>query len=464
MRLQVRRMLRARAILLTLGFALLLPLIMLKSSEGLAAAAEPSKPAQAAPVVVIPVHSTIETGLQRFLERAFQEAQEARAVSIVLDIDTLGGRVDSAEEIGQLVRSSSIPTVAFVHGKAVSAGSYIALNANQIVMQPGSSIGAASVVDAGGNEVESAKVVAHWASEMKAAAELRGRNPQIAEAMVDKNTGVTMSQINRTVQKGQIVSLTAEEAVKVGYAEKLAGNLQEVVQFIGGEGHPVVTIDLSGAEQFARFITQPWVSMLLLFLGIAGVAIELFVPGFGLPGIMGLLGFGLYFFGHYIAGFAGVEDLVLFAIGILLLIIEVFVSSFGIIGILGAACLIGSVIMAAYNTKRAALNLGLAFVLAIIVVAIVIRVFKHRGVWNRFILREQLTTEKGYTAAPTRLDLIGQTGRSITPLRPAGTAMFGEERVDVVTAGDFIAAGREIVVLQVEGVRVIVREKPQGPV
>ncbi|CAG7606128.1 hypothetical protein PAESOLCIP111_00883 [Paenibacillus solanacearum] len=423
------------------------------------AEAEPGAPPAAAPVVVIPVHQTIETGLEQFLKRAFRETQEMRAMYIVLDINTLGGRIDSAEQIGEMIRESPIPTIAYVHGKAVSAGSYIAMNAGKIAMEPGSSIGAAAVVDASGKEVDNVKVISHWSSQMKSAAELRGRNARIAEAMADKNVGVTMPEIGRTVEKGQILSLTAEEAVKVGYAETLASSVQDVIRFIKAEDHPVVNIELSAAERFARFITQPWVSMLLLFIGIAGVAIEIFVPGFGVPGILGLLGFGFYFFGHYIAGFAGIEDLVLFALGIVLLMIEVFVSSFGILGILGAISLISGVVMAAYNTQKAMLNLGIAFVLAIVVVAIVIKYFKHRGVWNRFILSEQLTSDQGYTSAKSRTDLIGATGQALTPLRPSGTALFGEERIDVVTSGDFIPAGRQVIVIQSEGSRVVVKEK-----
>ncbi|WP_082420658.1 nodulation protein NfeD [Paenibacillus sp. A3] len=423
-----------------------------------ASAESSSAPSKAAPVVVIPVHQTVENGLQTFLQRALQEAQSMGAYYVVLDVDTLGGRVDSAQEIGQLIKNSPVPTIAYVHGKAISAGSYIALNAGKIAMEPGSSLGAAAVVDGAGNEIESVKVVSYWSGQMKAAAELRGRKTQIAEAMVDKNVGVSMPEIGRTVPKGEILTLTAEEALKVGYAEKMAGSLQEVVQFIGGEEHPLVTLEPSLAESFARYVTQPWVSTLLLIIGIAGIAIELFVPGFGLPGIVGVLGFGLYFFGHYIAGFAGFEEIALFIAGILLLVIEVFVSSFGILGFLGAACLISGVVLAAYNTKAAAMNLGIAFVIAFVVVAVVVKYFKHRGVWNRFVLREKLTEEKGYVSASSRSDLLGRSGKAVTPLRPAGTALFGDERVDVVTVGDFVESGRTVKVTHVEGVRVVVQE------
>lgn len=458
------------ALLLRTGMLLLAALFMLAGwipvsaavqETGQTAPAVSSQAPLSAPVVVIPVHKTIEAGLEKFLTRAVHEAAEAQAMYIVLDIDTLGGEVIAAEEIGELIRGSKVPTIAYVHGKAVSAGSYIALNAVQIAMEPGSSIGAAAVVDGSGNEIDNVKVVAHWASEMRAAAELRGRDPQIAEAMVDKNVGVTMQPIGRDVPKGQLVSLTAEEAVKVGYAEVLAKDLGEVIRHIGGTEHPLLTMKPTPAETFSRWITDPVVSTLLLFIGIAGIAIELFVPGFGIPGILGLLGFGLYFFGHYIVGFAGVEDIALFIIGVVLLIIEIFVSSFGILGILGIVCLFSSVVMAAYNTKQAALNLSIAFVLAVIVLAIFIKIFKHRGVWNRFILRDSLTTEEGYTSADSRTELVGRTGTALTPLRPAGTVQIGEDRIDVVTSGEFIPAGTSVIVIQVEGSRIVVRKEEE---
>lgn len=425
------------------------------------AASAPSAPPLAAPVVVIPVDRTIESGLERFLQRAFAEAQELHAMHIILDIDTLGGSVESAEHIGQLVKESQIPTIAYVRGKAISAGAYIALNANRIAMEPGSSMGAAAVVDASGSEIENVKVISYWSGQMKAAAELRGRNTQVAEAMVDKRVGLSLPELGREVPKGQILTLTAGEAIKVGYAETIAADLQEVVRFIGGENHPLVTVEPSAAEQVARLVTQPWVSVLLLMIGIAGIAIELLVTGFGIAGVLGVLGFGLYFFGHYIAGFAGVEDVALFIAGIFLLILEIFVSSFGILGILGAACLFSGVVLSAYNMKLAALNLGIAFVAAVIVVIIAVRIFQHRGVWNRFILRDKLTTEEGYVSTVTRRELVGKIGTSLTPLRPAGTAEFDGERLDVVADGAFIPANRTVAITFVEGSRIVVKEVKQ---
>ncbi|MCZ8518715.1 MULTISPECIES: NfeD family protein [Paenibacillus] len=444
---------RLAVMLLLLPFLLGLPV---GAAEADASAA--SSTPQASPVVVIPVHQSVESGLQAFLERAFREAEEMNAHTIILDLDTFGGRVDSAQAIGELVKNSPVPTIAYVRGKALSAGSYIALNAGKIAMEPGSSMGAAAVVDGAGNEIENIKIISAWSGLMKGAAELRGRSPAIAEAMVDKNAGVDLPQIGRSVPKGQILTLTADEAVKVGYAEAVAADLDSVAALMGGSGHPLVNLEPSLAERVARFVTEPWIASLLLMVGIAGILIELFVPGFGVPGLLGLLGFGLYFFGHYIAGFAGFEEMALFAAGILLLVAEIFVSSFGILGLLGAAALVSGVVMAAYNTRQAVWNLGAASIVALVVAGVVIWIFRRRGVWNRFILSERLTTEQGYVSANRREDLLGATGRSLTSLRPSGTAQFGEERVDVVTQGEFMPAGSLLIVTQVEGARVVVKE------
>lgn len=426
------------------------------SKTTLQTSAEPVSPGKL--VYVIPVHQTVESGLYSFLERAFEDAERAAAAAIVLDIDTLGGRLDSAEMIGKLIRSSSVPTTAFVHGRAVSAGSYIALNAGKIVMEPGSTIGSAAVVDSSGSEVENAKVVSHWASEMRSAAELRGRNPVIAEGMVDKNAVVDMPQIGRKSGPGEIVSLTAEEAVKVGYAEKIASTLDETVEFIGLKDATILLFEPTFAEKLARFLVNPVIMTILLIVGIAGVAIELLVPGFGLPGILGVSGFALYFFGHYVAGFAGVEDVVLFVVGIVLLGVEIFVPSFGILGILGIIAIIGGVVMAAFDTGNAVISLGISFVLAAILVVVVARVFRRYGVWNKFILRDELNTESGYVSHSSKDHLFGAVGTSVTPLRPAGTAEFWDEQVDVMTEGEFIDSGRTVKVVKVEGNRVIVKQ------
>ncbi|WP_054026959.1 NfeD family protein [Bacillus sp. FJAT-28004] len=410
-------------------------------------------------VYVIPVKQTVESGLQSFLERAFKEAEEAKAEHVILVINTLGGKVVNAEQIGHLIRESTIPTTAFVEGKAVSAGTYIALNADNIIMQPGSTIGAAAVVDGSGTLADNPKTISFWTSEMSESAGLQGRDKRIAVAMVDPNVTVELKdKLGRDKLKGEILTLSASEAEKVGYSEHTAANVDEAIKWLGLEGRTQIEVVPSLAENVARWLLNPIVMTILLILGIAGIVIEMIVPGFGVPGVVGILSFALYFFGHYVAGFAGMESVVLFVIGIALLIIEVFVPSFGILGLLGSAALVAGVVTAASDPMTAFISIVIALVVAVILIVIFVRMNKSRGIWNKFILREKLTTEQGFVSADMKDSLLGMQGTTITPLRPAGTIVIDDKRIDVVTSGEFIDSNRMVIVIKAEGTWVVVKE------
>ncbi|MHA6530350.1 NfeD family protein [Paenibacillus sp. BAC0078] len=410
------------------------------------------------PVFIIPVDQEIERGLQSFLERGFQEAANYGAVLIVLEIDTPGGLVNSAEQIGTLVRDSKIPTAAYIKGDAASAGSYIALNAGSIIMKPGSMIGAASLVDGSGKSVNDAKMVSYWKSKMVGAASLNGRDPEIAAGMMDVNLSVNKPELGVSKSKGQIIALSSSEALKAGYADSIASTPEEAITWLGYSTADIFRVEHTGAEKMSHFLTNPIIMTILLFVGIAGIVIELLVPGFGAPGIIGTLAFALYFFGNYVAGFAGAETWLLFILGLVMLVLELFVPSFGILGLLGSVSLVAGVVRAAYSYTHALFSLGIAFAAAAVVIIIVAVTFKERGIWNRFILQDSLTKEQGFVPVLEKLNLIGSMGVSLTPLRPAGTAMVGGERVDVVTEGSFISAGMPISVVKVEGGRVVVKE------
>ncbi|MEK4994606.1 MULTISPECIES: NfeD family protein [Paenibacillus] len=410
------------------------------------------------PVFIIPVDQKIERGLQSFLERGFEEAANYGAVLILLEVDTPGGLVKSAEEIGTMVRESEIPTAAYIKGDAASAGSYIALNAGAIIMKPGSMIGSASLVDMNGQKVDDAKMISYWRSKMIGAAALNDRDPDIAAGMVDSNLVVDKPELGVTKTQGEIIALSSEEALKAGYADQITDTPEEAIQWLGYTTDDIFRIEHTGAEKMSQFLTNPIIMTILLFIGITGVVIELIVPGFGAPGIIGTLAFVLYFFGNYVAGFAGAETWLLFIIGLVMLVLELFVPSFGILGLLGSVSLVAGVVRAAYSYKHALLSLGISFVAATIVVVIVAVIFKERGIWNRFILKESLTKDQGFVPVEEKLSLLGTTGTSITPLRPSGTAMIGGERVDVVTEGSFISANAPVSVIKVEGGRIVVKE------
>ncbi|WP_046214710.1 NfeD family protein [Paenibacillus wulumuqiensis] len=425
-------------------------------------AASPSAGATSSGAVyVIPIDREIENGLQKFLARGLQEAEQNKASWVLLEMSTPGGEVRAAEGIGQMIRNSAVPTAVLVQDRAASAGSYIALNADKIYMQPGSMIGAAAVVDGKGQPINDAKLVAYWKSEMRSAAQLNSRNPDIAAGMTDVNMTVAMPEIDQTKEKGQIISLTAQEAQKVGYAEGVVSSVNEAVAALGHSPADIVRVEPSIGENIARFLTNPIVATILLFIGIAGIAIEILVPGFGIPGIIGVVAFGLYFFGGYAAGFSGSETWILFGVGLVLLILEVFIPSFGILGVLGAASLITGVVKAAYDTSNALLSLGIAFGVAAIFVSIVAVIFKERGIWNRFILKEQLSSDQNYMSNLQREQLLGLEGVSLTPLRPSGTIIVDGQHLDVVTQGVYIDKNCPVRIIRIDGSRIIVDEKAE---
>ncbi|MBO9597113.1 MAG: nodulation protein NfeD [Cohnella sp.] len=409
-------------------------------------------------VYVIPVKMTVESGLASFLDRALTEAEDARASLVVLDFDTPGGRLDTAEKIGKRIRETTAPTVAFVSGKAASAGAYLALNAGDIAMAPATTIGAAMIVDQNGNAVDNPKYVSFWSQEMAGAAELNGRNSDIAVKMVDPSRELTVPELGETYKAGTILSLSAEKALKVGYADTIAKSVEEVIAWKGLQDRPVIEVKLTLSEHVSEFLTSPGITALLLIVGIAGVAIELLVPGFGVPGIVGVVAFGLYFFGQFVAGFAGMEAVVLFVIGLILLVSELFIPSFGILGILGIAAVISGITMGAKDTGDALSTLGLSALIALVIIAVFVYIFRKRGVWNRFILREALTTEQGYVPNNPRESWIGREGVTQSELRPSGIAEIEGERVDVITGGEFVERGRHVRIVAVDGTRVVVQE------
>ncbi len=412
-------------------------------------AAEPSGAGKV--VYWIPVEQEVERGLSAFLERALTEAEEARAEAVVLEIDTLGGEVEAALEIGKLIRRSSVPVIAYIRGEAISAGAYISLNADQILMAPGSAMGAAEPRTFSG-EVADPKTVAFWSSNMRAAAEQGGRNGDVAAAMVDRNV-----EIKGLKKKGELLSLSAEQAVEWDMADRIVPSEREVLPAIGLGDAEVVEVELTPAEKFARWVTSPYVVPILLLLGLGGIALELLTPGFGVPGAVGLLSFGLYFFGHYLAGLAGLETVLLFVVGIVLMVIELFVPGWGIFGVLGLISLGTAVVLAAYDPAFGIISLSVALAITLIGVWIAVKVFGVKGVWAKIILKESQQNESGYTSSRDWKHLVGKQGVTLTPLRPAGWVQVDGEKYDVVSDGGMIPAKTAVKVVHVEGSRIVVR-------
>ncbi len=212
------------------------------------------------------------------------------------------------------------------------------------------------------------------------------------------------------------------------------------------------------AVKIARFLTNPVVVPILLSIGSLGLVAELYSPGFGLPGLTGLTSLLLFFYGHYVAGLAGMEAIVFFVLGIAFIVAELFVPG-GILGVLGFASIVASLYIASGNVMNMTISLLIAFVIAIVASILLVKVFgKRMKLFNKFILRDSTNTKSGYVSNKSRNDLIGKEGTALTILRPSGTALIIDERVDVVSEGTYIEKGQKIKVVKVEGSRIVVRE------
>lgn len=404
----------------------------------------------------VPIEKEVEKGLLAFLERAFSEAKENEAEAIILEIHTPGGFVDAADDIGKLIDESGIRVIAFINSKAHSAGAFIALHADEIYMTKSATMGAAAVIDSAGNAADE-KANSAWLAQMEAAAEKSGRDPKYALAMANKS--IDLAEYRAPI--GELLTLTAHEAVEVKYAEGIANSVEEVLTLAGLAGSEIVNVDVTFAEQLARIITNPVVVPILLSIASLGLVLELYSPGFGIPGLMGLSSLGLFFFGHMVAGFAGYEILIVFVIGFILLIAEFFVPG-GVVGIIGLVLILGSVLFTGANFVHMAYSILIAMIIAVIGMVIVMRFFgKKLHVFNRLILTDATTTEEGYVSNVNRIELIGKVGITITPLRTAGTISIGNERIDVVSEGGYIDAGKQVEVIKVEGSRIVVRDRTE---
>jgi membrane-bound serine protease (ClpP class) len=404
-------------------------------------------------VHVIPIEKEVERGLQAFLTRAIKEAVEEGTDHIIFEINTPGGRVDSAGEIARLLQDIKVPTTSFIVNKALSAGSYIALNTDYIYMKPQATMGASGVITSDGNAADE-KAQSAWIAAMKSAAESKGRDPLYAMAMADKS--IDLPELD--AGKGKFLTLGPSQAIKVGYSEGTVADRQELLQDLGLENATVVEKEPTLAEEIARFLTHPVVIPILLSLASLGLVVELYSPGFGVAGIMGLVSLVLFFYGHIVAGLAGMEAVILLILGIVLIIAEFFVPG-GILGLLGTASVIGSLFMSGYDIGHMAMSIAIAFLLSIIVSVILFRrIGMDKGIFRHIILKDQTSTELGYVSSVNRLELIGLEGVTVTPLRPAGTAVFDDERLDVVSEGRFIDQNEKVKIVKVEGVRIVVRQ------
>jgi membrane-bound serine protease (ClpP class) len=397
------------------------------------------------PVVVIPITGTVDDGMAHLVERSVNEANQTNARAIVLTVNSPGGLVSSAFAIRDALFSAQEPVEAYVSQRAYSAAALITLSAGQIVMAPGASIGAAEPIPS------TVKMISALRGEFESTAERNHRSPQIAGAMVDKN--VSLPQYKRD---GAILTLNTDDAVRSRIAQGTAPTLDAALSQFHLGGAPLVTEGYTFGELLARFATDPVVSGLLLTLGMLGLLIEMQTMH-GIAGVIGVGSLALFFGSHVYAGFSNELVIVLAVAGLLGILWELHVvPGHGLPGILGAGALLVAVLLA-FGLPFFFVGietLATAIVLTVIGFSLTVRSVPQNAWAHRLALSAAQGPE--YVTSADFGAFRGRAGTAASYLRPAGIASIDGRRVDVLTEGEFIAAGTPIRVVRVEGARIFV--------
>ncbi|WP_300457932.1 NfeD family protein [Desulfobacula sp.] len=453
-------------------------------------------------VYIIPVTGTVEPGMAAYVKRALEEIQDEKEAVFVFKLDTFGGRVDAALDIVDFI--SNIPqgkTIAFVEKRAISAGALIALSSNVLFMKKNTLIGDCAPITQTqeGQKMAGEKIQTVLRARFRALAKKNNYPVVLAESMVTIDMEVysvvmegqktymdkisfddltedekkKISAKKTIVAKGELLTMDDAEAFDLGFSQKSVTDIQEVLSLLGYESMDIITIEESWSESLVRRL-QPILPILML-IGIGAIYTEIKAPGFGLPGMVGILCLGLVFCNQYLVGLADYTELLLLLIGVLLLGVEVFVlPGFGVAGISGLLFIAAGLVLSfqgfvvpdpAFPWEGKLLMKNLAQVLGSFMLAFFISLFMIRFVLPQFskIVNGpylDATLESSHVDVTTALGIEpGDTGLAHTFLRPAGKVMINDKKIDAITRGDFIEQGTIVVIDRIDQNRVIVKPK-----
>ncbi|MDR0993694.1 MAG: ATP-dependent Clp protease proteolytic subunit [Verrucomicrobiota bacterium] len=446
------------------------------SQEGAAAPEE-------APVYILPIRGQIEGAMLYVLRRGLAEADQKQAAAVLLVMDTPGGTLATATDIVRAIQASRVPVYTFVENQALSAGAIIALSTKKIFMAPGTVIGDALPIlmsPWGGIQEMSPsveeKAVSSVAALIRAAAQAAGHDPDLGEKMVRRELDYAVD--GKVISPaGQLLTLTADEAAQRRadgtpvLSAGTAATVETVLDRLNLAQAPRHEMEVRTAEKVARWIAAA--APILMMLGFLGIYIEFKMPGIGLPGILGALCLALFFWGHHIAGLAGMEDLLLLGAGVALVALDMFIiPGFGIMAVLGILLILLSLIgsmthplpglplalpgwaevqTALTKTMLAIAGTGLA-------AGVLSRFLPKSRLFRRLTLTSATRADEGYTASQDFSGWLGQTGVALTPLHPSGVIRIGDQRLDVITEGEFLDAGTAVRVAVANGNHVVVQK------
>ena len=418
-------------------------------------------------VFLMKITSEIDPRTNRYTKLALEEADRINADLVILELDTYGGAVNDADDIRTRILEFDKPIYAFINKDAASAGALISIACDSIYMTPGASIGAATVVVATG-EAEPDKYQSYMRSMMRSTAEANGRDPKIAEAMVDQNI-----KVDSVSKKGQVITFSTSEAIKNGYCEGEVSSVEDILKLNNIDNYEIIEYHLPPAEKIIRIFLNPFISGILILIIIGGIYFELQTPGVGFPLAAAIIAAALYFIPYYLNGLAENWEIIAFFVGLMLIGLEIFViPGFGIAGIAGIILTVGSLALVMIDNDNLdfsfvrddALFTALATTLTGVLAAFILMFFgglrfTETKMFKKIALVDTQDHSKGYTSDFKKQSFLGQTGKAYTRLRPSGKIMIGGQILDAYTRGEFIDKNKEVIVIEETGTSLKVKEK-----
>jgi membrane-bound serine protease (ClpP class) len=404
----------------------------------------------------------------RSTQKAMSEAHELEVDLILVHMNTYGGTLDAADSIRTRILQSKIPVYVFIDNNAASAGALISIACDSIYMRPGANIGAATVVDQSGTPLPD-KYQSYMRSMMRSTAEARGRNPDIAQGMVDPRIFIP-----NVTDTGQVITFTASEAVIHGFCEGKANDIDELLTNIGIEKYEITELVLTTTDRIIGFLIHPIVSGILIMIIIGGLYFELQTPGIGFPIGASVVAALLYFAPLYLEGIASNWEILLFVIGLILIAVELFaIPGFGITGILGVIFVVAGLVLAMVDNMN--FNFGTQYYDEILQAFFTVSIASFLSLISSFYLSKKLfsgttfgtqlalstvqDSKQGFTSADVKYSSMrGKTGIAHTVLRPSGKVLIEDDIYDATSESGFIEKGEQVIVVKHETAQLFVRK------
>ena len=454
-------------------------------------------------VSIIPLVGMIDGGIHSSLKRRVELAKENGSNLIIFEIDTYGGQLEAAFEMSEYISNiANTKTIAFIPTKAISAGSLVAISCNEIYMAPQAELGDCEPIvpsSEGGFKTVGEKIQTVLRTKFRKFAEKNGYPVLLAEAMVTKEieiyhvvtedkpdgyyiSGKELKEMNEEekkkfkskkliIEEGQLLTMHAKEAYEYQFAKGIVENRNDLLRLLKIDKAETSVLETNWSEEMVRFLGR--IAPVLLGIGLAALWMEFKSPGFGLPGIVGILCLATVFLSKHLVGLAETPEIIILFVGVALLAIEIlFIPGFGIAGIPGIILIfIGAILSfqdftiprTPYDVDLFIMNIFTVMCSLIgsgIAIFLLFKFMPGIPLFNRLVLTTSETAQGGFVIPSQPAggsDLTGAKGIALTALHPTGKIEVNNNTLDVVTDGEFIEKGQTVEIIEVRGNRIVVK-------